>query len=120
MTGRAAAVYLPTQQHHTAKRSDPQDDTRSDYYMAITTKLYDIWYLISLSFHSFRLGFPTRSALPPVPRFEEHLSNISRFDAALAQWERNLPTVLQYTPRAERSGYFDRVSHSQAVLLRLR
>ncbi|KAH6620751.1 hypothetical protein B0J18DRAFT_430600 [Chaetomium sp. MPI-SDFR-AT-0129] len=127
MTGRASAVYLPTTHPHLAHQtSDPHDDPSSDRYMCLTMKLYDIWNLISLSFHSFRVGpgssgVPARSAPPPVSRFEEHLNNVSRFDVALERWEREFTAEMGYVPRERGGGNGgDRVLHTQAVLLRMR
>ncbi|KAK4140780.1 uncharacterized protein C8A04DRAFT_14611, partial [Dichotomopilus funicola] len=127
MTGRASAVYLPTTHPHLAHQtSDPHDDPSSDRYMCLTMKLYDIWNLISLSFHSFRVGpgssgVPPRSAPPPVSRFEEHLNNVSRFDVALERWEREFTAEMGYVPRERGDGGGgDRVLHTQAVLLRMR
>jgi hypothetical protein len=94
-----------------------QDGDQTVDYLTNTMELYEISNYISLSRLPIRNGFPDKLGLPPLYRFDEHLSNVSRFDACLDRWANGLPQSLRH---GRVDGRVDPLSYKQALLLQLR
>lgn len=80
-------------------------------------ELYEISNHISLSHLPLRSGLPEKLGLPPLYRFEDHFSNVSRYDACLDRWAEGLPQSLRYN---HIDGLVDPISYKQALILELR
>lgn len=103
--------------HVAGEGNPPQGGDQTAEYLTRTMELYEISNHISLSHLPLRSGLPEKLGLPPLYRFEDHFSNVSRYDACLDRWAEGLPQSLRYN---HIDGLVDPISYKQALILELR
>ncbi|KAK3297918.1 fungal-specific transcription factor domain-containing protein [Chaetomium fimeti] len=118
MMGRTPMILLHGLSHDAAAgEGNPQSGDQTAGYLTKTMELYEISNHISLSHLPLRSSLPEKLGLPPLYRFEDHFSNVSRYDACLDRWAESLPRSLRYN---HIDGRVHPISYKQALLLQLR